>query len=271
MTSPYSALYGVANGANPLQVVVPMFDTKSIQQSTPVSGVANTLTVTLKSNYALAAGSTVTISGLMVSTTIDNESLGVTSTDSKLGNAGAWAQSTGTLVLTVAAGGTTVTTSYEVRFSLDNPASTQASPTLNVEAAIQDNGAIASAAMTSPADALYGVASGLKPLEVLVPAFTVQSIEQSTPFVGASNTLTVTLASNYDLADGSMVTISGLAGSQTEDTMLPVASTLGLLGTAGAWTQAGTLILTAASGGPDATARRPAVCADRRHRAPPRR
>jgi len=249
MMAPNSALYGVSKGANPLQVVVPIFETKSIQQSTPVSGMANTLTVTLNSNYALAAGSTVTMWGLVGSTTMDDYSLSVTSTDTALGDTGDWTQSTGMLVLTIAAGGTNVTTSCEVTFSLDNPVYTQASSTVYVEAMIQDNGVIASAAMTSPADALYGVASGLKPLEVLVPSFGVKSIEQSTPVSGATNTLTVTLTANYELKAGSTVTILGLTGSQTADNgALTVASTSGLLGTAGAWTQGpGQLVLTAAS------------------------
>jgi len=40
----------VANGFKPLEVLVPSFITKSIEQSTPVSGVSNTLTVTLTAN-----------------------------------------------------------------------------------------------------------------------------------------------------------------------------------------------------------------------------
>ena len=255
MTKPGTALYGVANGANPLEVLVPSFGVKSIEQSTPVSGATNTLTVTLTANYHLKAGSTVTILGLTGSQTADNGALTVASTSGLLGTAGAWTQGPGQLVLTAAFPGTTSGTACEVTFDLTNTASSQASPAVIVVADIHDAstasvGSIAPAAMAKPGTALYGVANGADPFEVLVPFFTVKAIEQSTPFVGASNTLTMMLISNYDLSDGSMVTISGLMGSQTENRALQLASTSGVLGTTGTWLRHGTLILTAAAGGP---------------------
>ena len=60
MTKPGTSLYGVANGYDPLLVAVPTFSVMTIQQSTPVSGAANTLTVTVTANYNLATGSTLT-------------------------------------------------------------------------------------------------------------------------------------------------------------------------------------------------------------------
>jgi hypothetical protein len=73
-------LYGVANGADPLTVVVPSFTLKSIRQSTPGSGATNTLTVSLTADFDLPAGSTVTITGLTGSQTADSASVTVTST-----------------------------------------------------------------------------------------------------------------------------------------------------------------------------------------------
>ena len=250
-----SELSGVVLGTDPLRVLVPLFGILSIEQSTPVSGATNTLTVTLTANYHLKAGSTVTISGLTGSQTADNGALTVASTSGLLGTAGAWTQGLGQLVLTAASPGTTSGTACMVTFDLTNTASNQTSPAVSVVADIHDAstasvGSIAPAAMAKPGTALYGVANGADPFEVLVPFFTVKAIEQSTPFVGASNTLTMMLTSNYDLSDGSMVTISGLMGSQTENTALPLASTLGVLGTTGTWMGHGTLILTAAAGGP---------------------
>jgi hypothetical protein len=89
------------------------------------------------------------------------------------------------------------------------------------------------------------------PLTVEVASFSLKSIRQSTPVSGATNTLTVSLTANFDLAAGSKVTITGLTGSQTADSAsLTVTSTEGLLGTSGTWTQSdGQLVLTAASGG----------------------
>jgi len=54
---------------------------------------------------------------------------------------------------------------------------------------------------------------------VLLPSFSnmLKSMDKRTLVSGASNTLTVTLTVNYDLADRSTVTISGLTASATID------------------------------------------------------
>jgi len=72
------------------------------------------------------------------------------------------------------------------------------------------------------------------PLTVEVASFSLKSIRQSTPVSGATNTLTVSLTADFDLAAGSKVTITGLTGSQTADSAsLTVSSTSDLLGTSG--------------------------------------
>ena len=146
MTVPNLTQYGVRNGMNPLQVEVPVFNTKSIQQSpAPFAGVKK-WKVTLNSNYAFSSGSTVTISGLMGSLTgsptPESTKLEVTSTDSKLGRSGDWTRSMGTLVLVVESEGTTAAMDYAVTFSLPTGSSPQVSPTAKVTAAIQDSGSI---------------------------------------------------------------------------------------------------------------------------------
>ena len=125
MDKPDSDLFGVSNGANPLEVLVPAFSVKSIRQSTPGSDETNTLTVTLTANSHLAEGSKVTISGLTGSQTSDSASLSVTSSNGDLGTTGAWTQSSGQLVLTAASGGTTAGTACEVTFNLTNAGSDQ--------------------------------------------------------------------------------------------------------------------------------------------------
>ena len=51
--------YGISGGLAPLKVVVPTFSTKTIQQSSPVSGASNNeMTVTLTANYDLTTGGT---------------------------------------------------------------------------------------------------------------------------------------------------------------------------------------------------------------------
>jgi hypothetical protein len=82
---------------------------------------------------------------------------------------------------------------------------------------------------------------------VVVPSFTMKSIQQSTPASSATNTLTVSLTADFDLAAGSTVTITGLTGSQTAGSSLAVSSGA-LLDPSGTWTQSsGQLVLTAAS------------------------
>ena len=255
MAKPGTALYGVANGSDPLEVLVPSFGVKSIEQSTPVSGATNTLTVTVIANYNLADGSTVTISGLTGSQTADNAALTVTSTSGLLGSAGAWIQSSGELVLTVSSPGIVSGIACILTFDLNNMGSGDALP-ITIEAVILDAstifiGSIVQSLMNKPGAFRYGVANGTDPFTISAPEFIIKAIGQSSTIPGESNTLTVTLSANFDLATGSTVTIFGLTGLQTGDTSnLSLTSTSNLLGTAGAWTRnSGQLVLTAASPG----------------------
>jgi hypothetical protein len=138
MEKPGSALYGVANGADPLLLVVPSFTLRSIRQSTPGSGATNTLTVSLTANFDLPAGSWVTITGLTGSPIADRASLPVSSTGGLLGTSGAWTQASGQLVLWVAGVGTESGTACEVTFELTNTDSAQPSPAVSVSAEIED-------------------------------------------------------------------------------------------------------------------------------------
>jgi hypothetical protein len=45
MTVPGSAVIGVSGGLDPLKIVIPTFTALSIQQSTPLAAVYNTITV----------------------------------------------------------------------------------------------------------------------------------------------------------------------------------------------------------------------------------
>ena len=127
MAKPGMELYGVEDGTDPLKVALPEFGIKSIQQSTPVSGANNTLTVTLMANYHLGSGSRVTVSGLMGSQTADAAHLAVESTSDVFGTTGEWMQSSGQLVLhTAASGGMVAGSACVVTFSLQNSATTRA-------------------------------------------------------------------------------------------------------------------------------------------------
>jgi hypothetical protein len=101
MTKKDLSLSGVANGTLPLKVViVPRFLISIIEQSNPVSGAINTLTVTLMTNVTFGSGSTVTISGLTGSQTADTATLAVNSTSNYFRSAGVWTKMSGKLVLT---------------------------------------------------------------------------------------------------------------------------------------------------------------------------
>jgi hypothetical protein len=207
MIKPETDLYGIPNGANPLEVVMPQFSVKSIEQSTPVSGASNMLSVTLMCNYDLASGSTVTITGLTGSQTEDTDSLAIASTSGMSGAAGQWIQSLGQLVLTVASGGTKAGLHYSVTFGLTNSATDQMSPSVSIGATIlgesgETAGSCTMVDMDKPGTALYGVPHGADPLTVQLPQFIVKSIEQLRPVSGETNTLTITLMANYVLLSG---------------------------------------------------------------------
>jgi len=176
MTKTTASLYGVPNGTDPLTIVEPLFSTKAIRQSTPVSGAVNTITVTLvSSTHDSPAGTVVTLSGLTGSQTASSGSLLLTSTSGLLGTAGSWTQGTGTLELTVEAGGLTKGSTYVVTFNLTNTASDQASPAISIEATIKASGIelghLAQVSMSKPGSSRFGVANGTDPLLVLVPVF----------------------------------------------------------------------------------------------------
>jgi hypothetical protein len=106
--------------------------------------------------------------------------------------------------------------------------------------------------MIKPGTPLYGVTNGADPLRVEVPEFSVRSIRQSTPVPGTTNTVYVTLTANYDLGSQSTITMTGLTGSQTQDTgMLDILdqTSSSCLAGAGIWTQAGDLVLRPGPGG----------------------
>lgn len=123
---PTFALGVVASPTSP-----PSTFTVSMTNGNTGAGVGNTLTFTVNPSAAIGAGSTLTIAGLTGSQTSDSGSLTVGGTNAAIfGSSGAWTQSTGTLVLTVAGGQSVPTGSNTViTFTLTNPASTNSGVT----------------------------------------------------------------------------------------------------------------------------------------------
>jgi hypothetical protein len=214
------------------------FTTRSIGQSNPLAGESNTISVTLQTDVNLSRGWVVIISGLK--NAADAASLALTSVGA---NSGASLFSDGTtqrmgslisgiLTLTVEGRGACLPgtldcerqdavlagTQYAFSFTITNPSSAQDAPTVKISVTVLTNGSpdgsasIAPTAMVAPNSPLLGVVNGANPLLVVLPEFQVRKIGQSNPMAEGSNTITVTIKSNVNLAQahGSVVTISGL-------------------------------------------------------------
>ena len=123
--------------------------------------------------------------------------------------------SSGTLTLTVHTGQTMAAgTQYAFSFTITNPSSAQGAATAVIEAS--GTASFVPTALDAPSSPLLGVVNGANPLLVVVPEFDVREIGQSNPLAGGSNTITVTIQSNVNLAqatDSSVVTISGLTNA----------------------------------------------------------
>ena len=103
-------------------------------------------------------------------------------------------------------------------------------------------------------ESLLAVDGGMDPLRVMQPAFNQAQIGQSSSMHGTSeglalNTITFTISLNVQLQHRSSITVSGLTGTNTTDTVaMPIESSEGLFNTFGSWTRStGSLIITAAS------------------------
>ena len=174
MTKPATSITAWANGADPFHVVEPLFTTKAMAQSTPVWGVANTLTATLVADFQLLSGSTITLSGLRGTTTSSTASMAVTTSSNLLGSTGVW-QNSGSLVLTVASGGLPSSTACVISFEVTNGFG-QWAPAIFVTALVKDAagnslGSTLEAEMTYPNTALWGVHHGANPLRIHYTAF----------------------------------------------------------------------------------------------------
>jgi len=99
----------------------------------------------------------------------------------------------------------------------------------------------------------YQVSDGGNALKVIVPSFSLKGIGQSTPVSGASNTLSITLRCDTGrIPGGSIITITGLTGSQTSTSSslcLDLTPNDGSILSTGDWNIDGTLKLTVAGSG----------------------
>jgi hypothetical protein len=254
-----AVLYGVTGGESPLKLVEVAFDVaSSIGQSVPLVSASNTITVTITVDHLLPSGSTVEITGLTGTQTV-NGTLTVTSSPADVftSNEGAWTESTGTLTLTVASGGLIASQGYVLSFEVQNRDAEQlTATTVSVSGDIPSGGdhdsLVESLTLVAATGDLMGVTGGAGPLLLAVGTFVDKDIGQSFPFVDGSNTITVSITGSVDIAAGSNITITGLTGTQTGDGTLTVTSVPADVFTSneGTWAEStGTLTLTVDTGG----------------------
>jgi hypothetical protein len=205
-----------------LQITSASFSTKLIGQSNPLAGGSNTITVIIETTADLLAAnsSVVTISGLtnaadaasLALTSVANSGASLFSDGSTQGKG---ALSSGTLTLTVHTAQTVLAgTQYAFSFTITNPSAEQNAAAVTIAAS--GTASFAQEVMVAPNGPLLGVVNGTNPLLVVLPEFDVRKIGQSNPLAGGSNTITVTIQSNVNLAQAthsSVVTISGLTNA----------------------------------------------------------
>ena len=128
----FGALYGFdATAVAPANT----FTTLTIADTdTNAIGADEEITFTVQPSVEIAAGGTLTLTGMQGTQTADNASLTVGGAGAAIfGSSGSWTQSTGTLVLTVAGGQSLPTGSDTViTFTLTNSASIQSGKTVSV-------------------------------------------------------------------------------------------------------------------------------------------
>jgi len=118
--------FGLGVIGSPTVPPVPLetFDTATLTDGGNLSSNSNPFTFTVQPSAAISAGSSITLSGLTGSATVDGSVTLSGGGAAIFGSAGTWTQSTGTLVLTVDSGQTLPTGSDTVvTFTLTNPAS----------------------------------------------------------------------------------------------------------------------------------------------------
>jgi len=187
----------------------------SISQSSPNPGELNTLRIAFASRDTLRAQDhiNITISGLVGAHAPASGVVAIglsTGFRSLLRHTGIWRKEEGQLVVFVTgdirAGDVTA-----FSFEITNPGQPQESPTASIE----------SSGLIHLKQALGSSSDNRAPL--LVGAFTTASITQSTPFIGATNLLSIAFRANVALPKGTSLVISGFTNTSLADSSpLPV-------------------------------------------------
>jgi len=227
-----------------LEVCPPRFDVRTAWQHFPWQGCdsrLNSIIIRLQSNVKLTVGSRITISGFYGVTQLEslNSSVSVVS---------------GSAFLDIVSGQTLIPgVTYTYVFSMLNPPASQSAQELLIEASSRqpDFRIYPAPILGDPATqpilffgsdfSLYSnrtFPGEALPLYVAQSAFVVKDISQDNPFPAGRNKITVTIAANVPLEQGSVLTLQGLIGSATLDSDLLLSYTSGatqVFGTMGKW------------------------------------
>ena len=206
----------IANGVCPLKVVTAALHVHYVNQTSQYPCTDNVLQIILSSNVPLRnCAPHVTISGLDGTMTNTTTTLSVSISKPAASTQVAHWNESG--VLTLDASSIVPTAACEVfafSFEVKNPMQPRGKAIVTVGLNGNLNFSIAPVVMTVPSTsstwyrALPGIPTGVTiptveswrdPLFVVQPAFTTQLMGQTTPFPGANNTLSLTLASNVPL------------------------------------------------------------------------
>eukprot|EP00960_Hanusia_phi_P055432 762967-Hanusia_phi.AAC.1 len=222
---------GVRNGSQALYMIVPEFIVRNVGQSNPLAGATNNITLTLSANCDVPFGSNLTISGLKNTSTSDSSAFPIVA-DQSFNSIASWNASGGAVVMSLNNSGLSSYSNYIISFSLQNIDSAQASQKIYVygqiasgmygsyfAVGIPSSPYIDLGLMNSSTDSIQGVYEGRSPMLVIIPRFLISLLSQSNPLTSAENTLTATLKANCDVTTSSTITLNGLNGTQTPDSI----------------------------------------------------
>lgn len=210
-------ILGVKDGGRPLLVVVPAFVVLEMRQSKPFLYTPNTLTISLRTNIDVAAGSSLVLDGLLGTAHATGDALQVDATPT-----GIFALTTQPLL----AGEVGLQARIDVLSNL--PAQTSVTVQIFVENGNVEQGGLS----MNPAPVikaglrpiipmtildilqapLLGVPAGLQPLVMIEAKFTSADIEQLSPLSSSSNTFYLSLQANVAMqaADSSLLILEGV-------------------------------------------------------------
>lgn len=263
---------GAVEDGRPLLIKKPAIEYIKVGQASPDPGAKNTITITMKANAPIrptAGGSNIWI-GPFIGAIVGSGPVPLTSVKSSTDDAlvfmasvggvpgtGMWDPSDSMLKMIIASEMLS-TKEYVIAIDVVNPSCSQmcadvhaATAGLNfVPAGCGADSSFVQSMEASPVDMdKIELAGGDNcPMKVYAPTFTYKQVSECSEVQGGANVLTFSLASNIDIPAGTLISISGLTGTQTPSGPVNVQGKNTSLFGGAQWTQStGTLTMTAQS------------------------